>query len=222
MSNVTISQQTMMVLKNFSTINGSILIREGNVLKTISVGENLIAQYTCAENFPLTFGVYDLSQFLMGLGLFDNPVLKFDSKDYVTISGGNRTAKYYFSDPEITLKTAPERDVKFPESDIEFTLTADDIQQLQKASGVYNLVDLSFVSTEDGQITLKLCNKEDDTTNVFTQEVVGTATGSHELFLKVENLRLLQGDYNVKLSSKMITEWKHQQLDLVYYIALEP
>lgn len=221
MSKVTISQQTMMVLKNFSTINGSILIREGNMLKTISLGENLIAQYTCEEDFPLTFGVYDLSQFLMGLSLFDNPVLNFNSTDYVTISGGNRSAKYYFSDPEITLKTAPERNVNFPESDIEFSLTADDIQQLQKASGVYNLEDLSFVSTEEN-ITLSLCNKENDTSNVYTQEVKGTTTGAHELFLKVENLKLLPGNYDVKLSSKLITEWKHQQLDLVYYIALEP
>jgi len=224
MSNVTISQQTMVVLKNFSTINGSILIREGNMLKTISLGENLIAQYTCPEDFPLTFGVYDLSQFLLGLSLFNGlrPVLNFNSKDYVTISGGNRSAKYYFSDPEITLKTAPERNVNFPESDIEFTLTADDIERLQKASGVYNLEDLSFVSTDEGGITLSLCNKENDTSNVYTQTVKGTTTGAHELFLKVENLKLLPGDYNVKLSSKLITEWKHQQLDLVYYIALEP
>lgn len=222
MSQFTLSPQTNSVLKNFSTINGSIMIREGNVLKTISVGENMIAQYTCPEQFPLTFGIYDLSQFLMGLNLFQNPVLNFETSDYVTIRGGNRSAKYYFSDPEITLKSAPERDVKFPGADMEFSMSSEDLAQLQKASGVYQLEDLSFSSTEDGTITLNLCDRENDTGNAYTQEIQGTSTGEYKLFLKVENLKLYPGDYNVKVSSKLITEWKHQQLDLIYYIALEP
>lgn len=222
MSQLTLSPQTNSVLKNFSTINSSIMIREGSVLKTISVGENMIAQYTCPEEFPLTFGIYDLSQFLMGLSLFQNPVLNFETSDYVTIRGGNRNAKYYFSDPEITLKSAPERDVKFPGADMEFSMSSEDLAQLQKASGVYGLEDLSFVSKEDGTITLNLCDKQNDTGNDYTQEIRGTATGEYELFLKVENLKLYPGDYDVKVSSKLITEWKHQQIDLVYYIALEP
>ena len=121
MSKVTLSKNTLDVLKNFSTINGSIMIREGNVLKTISVGENMIAQYTSPEVFPKTCGIYDLAQFLLGLSLFEDPGLNFDNDEYVTIRGGRRSAKYYFSDPEITLKSAPDRDVKFPGADMEFS-----------------------------------------------------------------------------------------------------
>jgi len=222
MSQFTLTPQTTSVLKNFSTINGSIMIREGNVLKTISVGENMIAQYTSPEMFPKTCGIYDLSQFLLGLSLFQDPGLTFDNDEYVTIRGGRRSAKYYFSDPEITLKSAPERDVKFPGADMEFSLSAEELVQLQKASLVYNLQDLSFISKDDGTISLNICDKENDTTNAYTQEVQGTTTGEYQLFLKVENLKLYPGDYNVRISSKLITEWKHQQLDLVYYIALEP
>ena len=222
MSQLSLTPQTTSVLKNFSTINGSIMIREGNVLKTISVGENMIAQYTSPEVFPKTCGIYDLAQFLLGLSLFEDPGLNFDNDEYVTIRGGRRSAKYYFSDPEITLKSAPDRDVKFPGADMEFSLSSEDLVQLQKASGVYSLPDLSFVSTEDGTISLNLCDKENDTANAYTQEIQGTATGAYELFLKVENLKLFPGDYDVKISSKLITEWRHSSLDLVYYIALEP
>jgi len=222
MSQLTLTPQTSSVLKNFSTINSSIMIREGNVLKTISVGENMIAQYTSPETFPRTCGIYDLSQFLMGLSLFEDPGLNFDNDEYVTIRGGRRSAKYYFSDPEITLKSAPERDVRFPSADMEFSLSSEDLVQLQKASAVYSLPDLSFVSTEDGTINLNLCDKENDTANAYTQEIQGTSTGAYELFLKVENLKLFPGDYSVKISSKLITEWRHTNLDLVYYIALEP
>lgn len=221
MSNITLSQETTDVLKNFSTINGSIMIREGNVLKTISVGENMIAQYTCNETFPKTCGIYDLGQFLLGLSLFHNPALYFDNEEYVTIRGGQRSAKYYFSDPDITLKSAPERDVKFPGADVEFVLPAADLHQLQKASGVYGLPDMSIVSSEN-LVSLNLCDKENDTANAYSQEVKAVSTGNYELFMKVENLRLLPGDYVVKVSNKLITEWRHQSLDLVYYIALEP
>lgn len=221
MSQVIISQQTMMVLKNFATINGSILIREGNVLKTISVGENVVAQFKCEETFPQTFGIYELNEFLSGLSLFNNPILHFDNEEYVTIKSRGRSARYYFSSPEITLKAAPDRDVRFPGSDISFTIKQEDISALQKAWNVYSIPDLKFCSI-GGSVILSLVDKENETSNVFSLELPGDNTGEYELFMKMENIRLLPGDYNVKISSKMITEWKHANLDLTYYIALEP
>ncbi len=222
MSNVTISQQTMMVLKNFATINSSILIREGNQLKTISVGENAVAQYTCEETFPQTFGIYDLNQFLSGLSLFDSAVLEFQNQEYVTIKGhAGKSARYYFSNPEITLKAAPEKNINFPGADMEFVLTEKNITALQKASNIYDIPDLKFHSI-GGSVVMSLVDKENQTSNVFSIEIPGDNTGEYELFMKMENIRLLPGDYDVKLSSKLITEWKHRQLDLTYYIALEP
>jgi hypothetical protein len=221
MSKVTLSNQTLNVLKNYSTINSSILIREGNQLKTISVGENSIAQYTCEETFPQTFGIYDLNQFLSGLTLFNDPVLEFAGDEYVTIRSKGQSAKYYFSNPEITLKSAPDRNVNFPETDIEFDLSMEQISGLHKASSVYSIPDLSFVSTSSG-VSLSVCDRENETGNVFSVDVPGTSTGEYELFMKMENVRLLPGDYKVKVSTKLITEWKHKSLDLTYYIALEP
>ena len=221
MSNVTISQQTMMVLKNFATINSSILIREGNQLKTISVGENAVAQYTCAEKFPQTFGIYDLNQFLSGLSLFNNPTLVFDNQECVTIKSSGRSAKYYFSNPEITLKAAPEKDIKFPGADMEFTIKQEDIIALQKAWNVYEIPDLKFQSV-GGTAILSLVDKENETSNVFSLELPGDNTGEYEFFMKMENIRLLPGDYHVKISKHLITEWKHSAIDLLYYIALEP
>lgn len=221
MSQVVISQKTMAVLKNFATINSSILIREGNVLKTISVGENSIAQYTCEETFPETFGIYELNRFLSGLSLFDSPVLEFDNKEYVTIKAKGKSARYYFSSPEITLKAAPDRELKFPGADMEFTITQEDISTLQKAWNVYEIPDLKFQSI-GGSVVLSLVDKENQTSNVFSLELPGDNTGEYEVFMKMENIRLLPGNYSVKISKHLITEWKHSNLDLTYYIALEP
>lgn len=220
MNKVILSEQTLQVLKNYSTINGSILIRKGNQLKTISVGENALAEYSCEESFPQTFGIYDLNQFLAGLTLFQDPILEFDNDNYVTIRSRGRSAKYFFSDPEITLKSAPEKNIKFPGGDIAFNITWEDITSLQKAAAVYNLTDLVFKSV-DNQISLYLRDSENETSNDYCQTIAGDTTGDYELVLKVEHLRLQPGDYHVKVSEHLVSEWRHTRLDLVYYIALE-
>ena len=153
--------------------------------------------------------------------LFENPTLEFDNTDYVYIRGRGRAAKYYFSDPEITLKSAPQKNINFPGADIQFNITWEDLMGLQKAASVYSLTDLVF-SSQDGEITLKLLDSENDTSNDYEQVVQGETTGDYNLTLKVDHIRLLPGDYTVKVSKHLVSEWQHQNLDLTYYIALEP
>ena len=228
MSIVTLSKTTLDVLKNFATINSSIVFRQGSTVRTISNAENILAKYTGEEIFPTDFAIYDLSQFLMGISLFNDPQLEFTSKDYVNIKGGRQSAKYYFSDPEITLKSAPEKNVKFPGSDIEFTLTGEELYNIQKASAVYSLPDLTFYSEEGSDvIKLILRDKENDTSNTYDLSVEGTTTGTFSLDLKIENIRVLNPlsnpiDYVIKVSQHLISEWTSQDADLKYYIALEP
>ena len=218
---VTLSKTTLDVLKNYATINSSIVFRKGSTLRTISNAENILSKFTSEEVFPVDFAIYDLSQFLSGITLFDNPSLDFASDDFVRIVGNGRSVKYYFSDPEITLKSAPEKNVNFPGSDIQFNLTEHDLLALQKASAVYSLPDLS-VQSKDGKVQLVLKDKENDTSNTYKQSIAGTCTGDYSLDIKIENIRLLPGDYSVKVSKSLISEWNNTTLDLTYYIALEP
>ena len=223
MSKVILSKKTLDVLKNFSTINSSIVFRKGSTVRTISNAENILAKFSGEEVFPTDFAIYDLSQFLSGISLFNDPQLEFTSSDFVSIRGGRTSAKYYFSDPEITLKSAPEKNVKFPGADIQFNLTGDDLIALQKASAVYSLPDLTFSSEEgSNEIKLILRDKENDTSNTYDLTVAGNSTGTYSLDVKIENIRLLPGDYTVKVSKHLISEWTNTNIDLTYYIALEP
>ena len=223
MSKVILSEQTLDVLKNFSTINSSIVFRQGSTVRTISNAENILAKFTGEEVFPSDFAIYDLSQFLSGISLFNDPQLEFTSNDFVSIRGGRTSAKYYFSDPEITLKSAPERNVQFPGADIQFNLTADDLLALRKASAVYGLPDLTFQS-EEGLDTIKIIlrDKENDTSNTYDITVAGCTSGTFSLDLKIDNIRVLPGDYSVKVSKSLISECQHSTIDLTYYVALEP
>jgi len=223
MSKVILSRKTLDVLKNFSTINSSIVFRKGSTVRTISNAENILAKFTGEEVFPVDFAIYDLSQFLSGISLFSDPQLEFDNENFVSIRGGRQSAKYFFSDPEITLKSAPEKNVKFPGSDLQFNLTGEDLIALQKASAVYSLPDLTFQSIEGhDEIKLILRDKENDTSNTYDITVAGSTTGTYTLDLKIENIRLLPGDYTVKVSQHLISEWINVNTDLTYYIALEP
>ena len=223
MSKVTLSKNTLDVLKNFSTINSSIVFRKGSTVRTISNAENILAKFTGEEVFPVDFAIYDLSQFVSGISLFNDPQLEFTSGDFVSIRGGRQSAKYYFSDPEITLKSAPEKNVKFPGADIQFNLTESDLIALQKASAVYSLPDLTFQSEEESDtIKIILRDKENDTSNTYDITVAGCSTGTYSLDLKIENIRVLPGDYTVKVSQHLISEWTNTNTDLTYYIALEP
>ena len=223
MSKVILSRKTLDVLKNFSTINSSIVFRKGSTVRTISNAENILAKFTGEEVFPVDFAIYDLSQFLSGISLFSDPQLEFDNENFVSIRGGRQSARYFFSDPEITLKSAPEKNVKFPGSDLQFSLTGEDLIALQKASAVYSLPDLTFQSIEgNGEIKLILRDKENDTSNTYDITVAGSTTGTYTLDLKIENIRLLPGDYTVKVSQHLISEWTNVNTDLTYYIALEP
>lgn len=234
MSTVKLHKLTWEILQNFSTINSSILIREGNVIKTISVSKNAVAQYESEDEFPQTFGIYDLTQFLSGYSLHcdiskgNTADLEFSNDSYVTIRGNGRSAKYFFSDPNITLQSVPETNIKFPGADFSFSVSTADLVALQKASSVYGLPDLAFRSFDDGTVNLELCDKENDTSHVYSQTVQGESTGTYEFFMRVENLRLYQPNaspndmYHVKVSKHLITEWQHDTLKLKYYIALEP
>ena len=223
MSKVILSKKTLDVLKNFSTINSSIVFRKGSTVRTISNAENILAKFTGDEIFPVDFAIYDLSQFLSGISLFNDPQLEFTSGDFVSIRGGRQSAKYYFSDPEITLKSAPEKNVKFPGADLQFSITGDDLIALQKASAVYGLPDLTFQS-EEGLDTIKLIlrDKENDTSNTYDITVAGCSTGTYSLDVKIDNIRVLPGDYSIKVSKALISEWTSSDYDLTYYIALEP
>lgn len=222
MSKVILSKKTLDVLKNFATINSSIVFRKGSTVRTISNAENILAKFTGEEVFPNDFAIYDLSQFLSGISLFSDPQLEFDNESFVNIRGGRQSARYYFSDPEITLKSAPEKNVKFPGADIQFNLSGEELIQLQKASAVYSLPDLTFHTEADNTVRLILSDRENDTSNTYDLTVAGCATGTYSLDVKIENIRLLPGDYNVKVSKHLISEWTNQNVDLTYYIALEP
>lgn len=210
-----LSKETVALFKNFAGINSNLLLKNGNKLATISGQKNVMADATVSETFP-DFGIYDLNEFLGAMSLFDDPELDFQDK-YVSIKQGNMNIKFFAADSSVL--TAPQKAITFPEAEINFNITADKLTMIQKTASVLRSPDVSIVG-DGSSITIVVGDKKNATGNSFS-ESVGTTDKKFKVNLKVENLKMLPGDYQVSISSKKISRFKSPNSDLVYYVAVE-
>jgi hypothetical protein len=214
-----LSDSTLSLLKNFSTINQSILFKQGSRLRTISVMKNILAEATIDEEFPKDFGIYDLNQYLNGLALHNSPELDFVNDNYVIIKEGRSRSKYFFADPSVII-TPPEKSIDLPSEDVTFDLSTDQLDKLLKAAAIYQLPDLAVVG-KDGVVKVVVRDKKNDTSNDFAI-TVGETDATFSFNFKVENIKILPGTYSVVVSQKLLSRFTNKNQDLVYYIALEP
>ena len=214
-----LSDKTINLLKNFSTINQSILFKHGSRLRSISVMKNILAEATIEEEIPKDFGIYDLNQFLNGLALHQTPELDFARDEYVVIKEGKMRSKYFFADPSVIV-CPPDKAIELPSEDVSFVLSGQQLEKLKKASSVYQLPDISVIG-EAGVVKLVARDKKNDTSNDFSI-VVGETDKSFVFNFKEENLKIIPGTYDIVVSSKLLSRFQSQNYDLTYYIALEP
>jgi hypothetical protein len=214
-----ISIETLNILKNFSNINSSLVVKRGNILRTISPAKNILAKFECPESFDNDFAVYDLNEFLGGLSLFKDPDFDFGNTSYLSIRSNKSRVRYFFSDPSV-ITAPPEKDIELPTIDVEFTLTEEVLSSLLRAASVYQLPDLSLVG-ENGSMNLVVRTKNNDTSNNFSVKV-GETQNEFCFNFKVENLKIMPGVYNVQVSTANISQFTHDKWNLSYLIALEP
>jgi hypothetical protein len=209
-----LSKETLGLLKNFSGINSNLILRDTGKLSTISAQKNIMASGTIAEIFPSEFCIYDLNEFLGALSLFTDPDLVFSEK-YVSIKEGTNSIKYYAADKSVIL--SPQKEITFPSSDIEFTLTSATLAMISRTASVLRAPDLSIIGI-DGKIKLVVGDRKNTTANTYDIDV-GTTDTTFDVAMKVENLKLIPADYEVSISSKKISRFTHA--NNIYFIAVE-
>ena len=214
-----LSDKTLTLLKNFSTINQSILFKHGSSLRTISVMKNILAEAQIDEEIPKDFGIYDLNQFLNGLALHQKPELDFEDDSYVIIKEGRSRSKYFFADPKVIV-TPPDKEITLPDETVSFELSTSQLDKLLKAAAIYQLPDLCVVGG-DGVVKVLVRDKKNDTSNDFSI-IVGETDSKFSFNFKVENIKIVPGTYNVVVSQKLLSRFTCQNYALKYYIALEP
>jgi len=212
-----LSSQTINVLKNFSTINQNLVIKEGSNITTMSAMKNIIAKAKVEETFAKEFAIYDLNEFLSALSLFTVPDLDFQN-DFVVITeeGSSKSLKYWYSDPSVV--TSPTKDITMPSTEITFNFSSDSLAEITRAASVIGAPDMVL---ENGK--LRVTDKKNDNANDYATELdVPVSDIDYKFWFKVENLKLLPGSYSVEVSSKNISKFTNSNVEIEYFIALEP
>ena len=216
-----LSEHTVDVLKNFATINQNLVIKEGSTLSTMSAMKNIVAKADVEESFDKEVAIYDLNEFLASISLFTSPILDF-KESFVTIKEENSSTslKYFYSDPSVV--TSPSKTITMPSKEVEFTLNGDNLNKLKRAAGVIQAPDLVLEKKSTGSF-LTVKDKKNDTANTYSIDVDTKTEGSgFKFYYKVENLKVMDGNYDVEISSKNISHLKSTNKDVEYWVALEP
>jgi hypothetical protein len=235
-----LSSETTSILKNFATINQNLMIKKGKSVATMSAMRNIVASAKVEEEFPINFAIYDLNEFLAALSLFEKPDLDF-KEDFVVITENGSTSKflkYWYSDPSVITK--PTKEITMPECEISFSLENELLSNVQKAAAVIGVPDMVLEAdmrrTNSDVALLKVTDKKNATANDYAVKIdVNNNDGknlqgkqrralwpSYKFWFKVENLKLLPGKYDVGVSSKNISQFVNKNVDIQYFIALEP
>ena len=210
-----LSKETLSLIKNYASINNNLLFKPGNTLSTIAVSNTIMSSSTVAETFPSEFGIYDVNEFLAVLSLFEDPDLEFSEKT-VSIKQGNSSIKYFAAAPNSIV--VPKKEIIFPEAEINFKLEANVLAMILKTAPILKSTDVALLG-DGSTINVIVGDKKNATSNAYTY-TLGTTTSVFKVNLKIENLKMVPGDYDVSISSKKISRFKSAG-DLVYYVAIE-
>lgn len=211
-----ISKDTQSLLRNYSMINSNLLLKAGNKLSTVSVNKTIASSVSIVESFPIDFGIYDLNAFLGALMLFDDPELSFTDK-FVTIEENGNKIKYYAAEQSVL--TFPSKDIQFPEANINFSLTSSTLSAIQKTAGILKATDVT-IEGNGSEIIVIVGDKKNPTGNTYETNV-GTTESTFKANIKIENLKMITGSYDVSISNRKISRFKSTSSDLVYYVAVE-
>jgi hypothetical protein len=210
-----LSERTIQILKNFATINQSILVRPGNVLKSVTPLKTVFAQATVAENFEQEFAIYDLPRFLGTVSLFSDPEFNFQDK-YVTISSGKQRVNYTYADASMFV-TPPTKSINFPDPEVAFTLTSEQLSTISKAGAVLQMPEIAMVG-EGGVISIRAVDSKNSTADIFSLDV-GECDNDFRVIFRPENMKLISAEYKVSLTDQGISKFETD--GLTYFVATE-
>jgi hypothetical protein len=215
-----LSQDTVAILKNFSTINHTIFIKAGNVVKTKSGAADVFGTAEIAETFPVDFAIYELSRFLNAMSLFTDPDLEFSEDSAVTITDGKNSIRYVFADPSLISGANYDKEIKLPPVIASFELKQEQLAKMQKAAAVLGNPTVTIFA-KNGSLVVSTHDKKNSSSDKFSLNIGTTDAPDFKVDLKLETLRMINGDYTVDVTEKVVCKFTHTTSNLSYLVAGE-
>jgi len=214
--------QMLEILRNFGTINSNLVFREGNVVRTVSDAKNVMAKATADQPMPKEFGIYDVNELMNAMSLIEGASVSYEDT-HLLIKGENSSIKYFYSDVEM-LTSAPDKDIIMPPCEVGFTLTESVLSGLRKASQALGHKTLLIEGDDGGKVKLSIVDVKNPSSNAYSVSVsgnFGSVQDTARLSINIDNLKLVSGDYQVEVSSKLISKFTNTSKPFEYWIALE-
>lgn len=216
-----LTNETREVLNNFAGINTNLVVSGESFIRSVTTAKNLMAKATISDVFPYKFGIYDLTEFLGALNMFEDPELEFDdNQKFVKINGDGQSLKYNFADTS-NLVTS-EKDVIMPECELIFTLSSGEMNTIRKAAGALNVNDFQIKKVDDRMVGIvkDIKNPSSNEFIIDLKNVVINTTESFEFVFDISNFKFISSDvYKFSISSKLIASIETPTI--VYWSALQ-
>lgn len=212
-----ISNETLGILKNFSQINPSVVLREGKIIRTISPQKTVMASASVSEEIEKQAGIYDIGRFLSTLSLFENPEIVFGD-DRFTVQDDSRELSYTYT-PENMIVAPPDKDIEVPNPEATIEVRWTDIESVIRATGLLQLPEVAFISDGKDVFMYAVDSKNPTADNFNVKVAKDVGADSFRMAIKSENLKLMPNDYTVSLSSKGMAHFKSSAVQ--YWVALE-
>lgn len=216
-----LSKETITLLQNFSKLNPGIEFKQGNTIRTISTGKNVLGKATLKDEFPQDFCVYDLNQFLVVYNLNKDTEIDFDDSNVIFKSGqnGRNKTKYRKTQKDMIL-VPPEKELKLNSVDVAFTLSQDDFASIIDASSTLQSPHIA-VESDGEKVYLTAFDAKNDSAHIHSIEVAAGEGKKYKMVFLTENFRLIPGSYEFELSFAGLAFLKNTTQDLQYWIASE-
>ena len=212
-----LSKETTEILKNFAAINPSLIFQSGSVQKTVSPQKTVLAKANISESFDMEFAIYDLTRFISTVTMFEDPDIDL-GKESLTISNGKARTFLRYAKSDL-IQSPSSKEINLPSTDINFTLDAEALQSALRAAGVLCLPELALVGKE-GRAYLSAIDSRNDGSDTFEYHV-GESSVNYRMIFKIDNLKILNREYDVTVSAKGISHFKSKTGDIEYWIATE-
>ena len=210
-----LSSKTLAILKNFSTINQGLIIKEGNTLRTMAKSKSVVAVAEVDETFPTDCKIYDLQKFLGIFSVFNDPDIEWNETS-ASITSGKSGLRYGYGE---SVTPEPPETMKEFVGDATFELAAEDLSQIMKMAGILESCYIVQFTLTNDVCEVSLESTEGANRNRFNIEV-SDANIDEEVIAKLnlDDLRILPLPYRVEVKSGAV-RLVNDEYNIFYLIA---
>lgn len=226
--------EELKVLGNFSTINENMIVLPDKFAVINGAKKSVVGYYKFDKKYEYEpYGIFNLPEFLtlVKINGDEYELAVYDKYVEVFYPSSNSGTKYNLTPHEL-LPQVGEISEKFNKLNIEldFDLPAENIATLKKVANILGLERIYIQSVPDQDAVLLTAAKKhlEKAENPHVVTITDKKTNVRKngldvdtvLYVNVEELKILEGDYRVKISSRGISHWENQFLNVEYYIGV--